>query len=118
MPTYAKINDDNIVVEVNSGSEDWVAEQSGRWIETEPHVMGNVNLVNGNTLRKNFGQVGYKYDEQLDAFVPPKPWNGWVLDTDTAQWLPPVPMPDVPGNLYYWNNATETWAVSGPGDSE
>jgi len=117
MPTYARIDDDNIVVEVNSGSEEWVAEQPGRWIETEPYVSGNINLVNGNTLRKNFGRIGYTYNEQLDAFVPPQTWNGWVLDPETAQWQSPTPIPNEGGNLYYWDNDRAEWALAGPGEA-
>lgn len=117
MPTYSRIDENNVVVEVNSGSEDWVAEQPGRWIETEPGVAGNVNLINGVTLRKNHGQVGYTYDEQLDVFVPPKPFKGWVLDPDTAQWQPPRPAPDTYGVLYFWDNDTEDWVAAGPGEA-
>lgn len=44
-------------------------------------------------IRKNYAGIGYSYDSALDAFVPPKPGDGWALDPATAQWVAP---PDLP----------------------
>lgn len=43
-------------------------------------------------IRKNYAGIGYSYDPVLDAFVPPKPGEGWNLDPATAQWISP---PDI-----------------------
>lgn len=62
---------------------------------------------NGN-FRKNYAGVGYTYDSVLDAFVPPKPFPSWLLNTNTCQWVPPTPYPS-DGNMYTWDEATQSW---------
>ena len=62
-------------------------------------------------IRKNYAGIGYTYDETLDAFVPPKPFDSWVLDTDKAQWKAPVDMP-VDDKRYAWNEDTLAWVES------
>ena len=59
-------------------------------------------------IRKNYAGIGYTYDETLDAFVPPKPFESWVLDTDKAQWKAPVDMP-TDDKRYTWNEDTLAW---------
>ena len=60
-------------------------------------------------IRKNYAGIGYTYDETLDAFVPPKPFASWLLDTDKAQWKAPVDMP-TDDKRYTWNEDTLAWA--------
>ena len=62
---------------------------------------------NGN-IRKNYAGIGYTYDEQRDAFIPPKPYPSWVLIEETCQWKAPVDMPD-DGKMYSWDEATTSW---------
>ena len=62
-------------------------------------------------IRKNYAGIGYTYDETLDAFVPPKPFASWVLDTDKAQWKAPVDMP-VDDKRYTWDEETLAWVES------
>jgi hypothetical protein len=64
---------------------------------------------NGNK-RKNYAGIGYTYNADIDAFVPPKPYASWVLNNDTAQWEAPVPMPD-DGDKYSWDEETTSWVV-------
>ena len=59
-------------------------------------------------IRKNYAGVGYKYDATLDAFVPPQPYNSWLLDTDKAQWKAPVDYPTEEGK-YTWDEETTSW---------
>jgi len=70
---------------------------------------------NGN-MRKNYAGIGYTYNEDIDAFVPPKPYASWVLDNDTAQWNAPVAMPEdagtgEPPKRYSWDEPTTSWVV-------
>ena len=62
-------------------------------------------------IRKNYAGIGYTYDETLDAFVPPKPFASWLLDTDKAQWKAPVYMPSDASmdKRYTWDEATTAW---------
>lgn len=60
------------------------------------------------SFRKNYAGVGYAFDADIDAFVPPKPYPSWTLNTETAQWQAPTPMP-TDGKQYSWNEATTAW---------
>ena len=70
----------------------------GYWVQTS---------YNG-SIRKNYAGIGYTYDTALDAFVPPQPYPSWILNPNTAQWEPPVPMP-TDGKRYKWDEATQSW---------
>ena len=61
-----------------------------------------------NRFRKRYAGIGYTYDETLDAFIPPKPYPSWKLNSDTCDWEAPVPYPN-DGNLYSWNEETLSW---------
>jgi hypothetical protein len=69
----------------------------GRWVQTS---------YNGNK-RKNYAGQGYTFDEQRDAFIPPKPFASWVLNEDTCQWKAPVDMPTV--GMWKWNEDLVAW---------
>jgi len=68
---------------------------------------------NGNK-RKNYAGIGYTYDEQRDAFIPPKTYASWVLDETTCQWKAPVDMP-TDGQMYSWDEATTSWVAASMG---
>ena len=59
------------------------------------------------TIRKNYAGIGYTYQTDIDAFVPPQPYPSWTLDAN-AQWQPPVAMP-TDGKMYSWDEATTSW---------
>ena len=68
---------------------------------------------NGN-FRKNYAGIGYSYDADRDAFIPPKPYASWILDELSCQWKAPVAMPadagtGEPPKRYTWNEATTSW---------
>ena len=68
---------------------------------------------NGN-IRKNYAGIGYTYDAGRDAFIPPKPFNSWVLVEETCQWKAPVDMPadagtGEPPKRYQWDENTTSW---------
>ena len=70
----------------------------GTWLQTS---------YNGNK-RKNYAGIGYTYREDIDAFVPPKPFASWLLNEATAQWEAPVAMPD-DGGMYSWDEDNQQW---------
>ncbi len=59
-------------------------------------------------IRKNYAGIGYTYDEGRDAFIPPKPYNSWLLDEDTCQWKAPTPYPN-DDKRYTWDEETTSW---------
>lgn len=109
MSHFAEIDDNNIVLRVLVGDNnmpnegyDWFVENlGGTWIKTS---------YNAN-IRKNFAGVGFTYNEELDAFIPPKPHNSWILDEETCNWEAPTPYPDGE-ELYTWNEETTSWVVA------
>jgi hypothetical protein len=60
------------------------------------------------SMRKNFAGQGFTYDPQRDAFIPPQPYNSWVLNETTCLWEAPVAYPD-DGKRYTWNEETTSW---------
>ena len=62
-------------------------------------------------FRKNYATFGYVYDATLDAFLSPKPYPSWLLNTQTCQWEPPVPYP-TDGKIYTWDENLQTWVES------
>lgn len=69
-----------------------------RWVQTS---------YNGR-IRKNYAGVGYTYDQERDAFIPPQPYNSWVLDEALCIWAPPVPRPE-DDQLWRWDEDSLTW---------
>ena len=61
-----------------------------------------------NNIRKNFAGIGFQYDQTRDAFIPPKPYNSWVLNETTCLWEAPIAKPD-DGEKYVWNESTTNW---------
>jgi hypothetical protein len=85
------------------------------WVQTSYNTHAGQH-PEGRPLRKNYAGVGYTYDAQRDAFIPPKPFNSWVLDEDTCLWNAPVAMPEdagtgEPPKVYQWDESTTQWRV-------
>jgi hypothetical protein len=80
------------------------------WKQTSYNTHGGIHNNGGTPLRKNFAGIGYIYDEDRDAFIPPKPYNSWVLNETTCQWESPVAIPQ-DENKYTWNESTLTWDI-------
>jgi hypothetical protein len=113
MAHYAFLDENNIVTEVIVGIDETELIE-----ELSPEIWyGNFRnqtcvrtSYNGN-IRKNYAGIGYSYDEERDAFIPPKPFNSWLLDEEICQWQSPVPYPsEVPeGSFYTWNEDIVNW---------
>jgi len=129
MAHFAKLNEENIVVQVIKVNNNELivdgneSEAQGikflnatykvnniTWKQTSFNTKGGVHLLGGTPFRKNYGGIGYTYDETRDAFIPPKPFNSWLLNETTCNWEAPVAYPD-DGNRYNWNEETQQWDV-------
>ena len=62
------------------------------------------------SFRYNYAGIGYTFDVTEQAFIPPKPYPSWLLNTTIYQWEAPVPYPD-DGKMYYWDEATLSWVL-------
>ena len=85
-------------------------EPNAIWKQTSYNTIGGVHKSGGTPLRKNHASIGYTYNENKDAFIPPKPFNSWILNEDTCLWNAPVAMP-IDENRYIWNELTLTWDI-------
>ncbi|CAB5238328.1 hypothetical protein UFOVP162_34 [uncultured Caudovirales phage] len=78
------------------------------WVQTSYNTYGGQHQLGGTPFRKNYAGIGYTYDAQRDAFIPPQPFPSWTLDEDTCLWQPPTPMPS-DGKMYDWDEAALAW---------
>ena len=121
MAHFCKLDENNVVTEVHVVANRDTSDANG----VEKEYIGQAFLeklfggtwkqtsYNGN-IRKNYAGIGYTYREDIDAFVPPKPFASWVLNEETAQWEAPTPMPEdagtgEPPKMYSWDEATTSW---------
>ncbi len=117
MAHYAELDENNVVKRVIVVANKDTADASGNESEAigvafcQRLLGGNWKQTsyNGN-IRKHYAGIGYTYDEGRDAFIPPKPYPSWVLDSD-CNWQAPVPMPD-DGKMYTWDEAAQAWVAS------
>jgi hypothetical protein len=77
------------------------------WVQTSYNTHGGQH-PEGRPLRKNYAGIGYTYDAQRDAFIPPQPYASWLLDEQTCLWNAPTPMP-TDNKLYTWDEPTTSW---------
>jgi hypothetical protein len=111
MSHFAKVNNgivEQVIVAEAEFFETFVDSSPGQWIQTSYNTKGGVHTLGGTPLRKNYAGVGYTYDSTLDAFIAPRPYASWSLDTETCLWNPPVVYP-TEGGPYTWNESTTSW---------
>ena len=77
------------------------------WVQTSYNTIGGQH-PEGRPLRKNYAGVGYTYDSDRDAFIPPQPYPSWILNEETCLWNPPTPTP-MDDKPYMWDESTLSW---------
>jgi hypothetical protein len=110
MAHYAFLDENNIVTEVITGIDETELIEG-----LEPEIWyGNFRgqvckrtSYNAN-IRKNYAGIGFSYDSERDAFIPPKPFDSWILNENTCIWESPVPYPS-DGEFYIWDENNQTW---------
>jgi hypothetical protein len=128
MASFAKIGLNNKVIEVQSVVNEVLHDSNGVeqevngidfltkltgwaiWKQTSYNTHGGVHSSGGTPFRKNHAGIGYTYDENRDAFIPPKPFNSWTLNETTCQWQSPIPKPN-DENKYKWNESQQDWNI-------
>lgn len=112
MAHFAKVNNgivEQVIVAEPDFFDTFVDSTPGEWIQTSYNTYGGQH-PEGRPLRKNFAGIGYTYDADRDAFIPPKLFDSWTLNEDTCLWEAPVAMPE-DGQVYDWDEATTSWVV-------
>jgi len=117
MAHFAKLNESNVVLEVHCVNNLELLDDNGHENEAKgvtfcQSLFGQdtnwkQTSYNGN-IRKNYAGIGYTYDFDRDAFIPPKPFNSWVLNESTCLWGAPVAMP-TNNKMYKWDEETTNW---------
>ena len=134
MASFAKLNSENIVITVESVVNEVIKDSNGIeqesigieflknlynepnaiWKQTSYNTHGNIHSLGGTPFRKNHAGIGFIYDEIRNAFIPPKPFNSWILNEQTCFWESPVARPttELEENQYYsWNESIINWEV-------
>jgi len=117
MAHFAKLDDQGVVVEINVVNNDTLNNLP--FPESEPVGIAFLTDWSGGytnwkqtsynaNFRKNYAGIGYTYDSALDAFIAPKPFPSWTLNTDICQWGAPAPRP-TNENAYLWDEEAQQW---------
>ena len=131
MASFAKLNSENTVTTVVSVVNEVLHDSNGVeqeqlginflktlynepndiWKQTSYNTNGGVHRLGGTPFRKNHAGIGHTYDQQRDAFIPPKPYNSWILNESTCNWEAPIVMPIDDNNMYKWNEEILNWEL-------
>lgn len=117
MAHYAFLDDNNVVTEVIVGKDEnedgidwekWYGDFRGQKCKrTSYNTVSGVHLGGGVPFRGNYAGIGYTYDEQFDIFLPPKPYESWSLNKETASWVAPSPCPNT--RTHIWSEDDLKW---------
>jgi len=114
MAHFAQLDDNNIVLQVivvhNNDCEINGVESEAKGIVFCQTLLGGTwvqTSYNGN-IRKNYAGIGYVYDRARDAFIPPKPFESWLLNETICLWEAPIPYPN-DDKFYSWDETTTSW---------
>jgi len=92
MAHYAFLDANNIVTEVIVGKDETELIEGLSPETWYGNFRGQTCIrtsFNGN-IRKNYAGIGFTYDADRDAFIPPKPDNATGFDENKCQWIVPV----------------------------
>ena len=137
MAHFARVNGlTHKVIKVTVSDQEWVDNQTDYdfWVQTSYNTRGGIHYTNGQpsedqskALRKNYAGVDFTYDAERDAFIPPKPFDSWVLNETTCWWEAPIPVPTIEDDgqdpiVYRWylnwdedihqNDNTKGWTAT------
>ena len=90
MKNFALLDENNKVINISIADENW---DSSGWIEY---------------FETNPASIGYTYDQDKNAFIPPKPFESWTLNENIFIWEPPISYPR-DGKIYYWSEEILNW---------
>ena len=130
MAHYAFLDSDNAVTgvivgrdetDLTDGVESWeiyYGDFKGQLcLQTSYNTYGGVHYTDGEpstdqskALRYNYAGIGFTYEEARNAFIPPKPFESWILDEGICLWQPPLPYPEDGGN-YRWDEDLFSWEL-------
>ena len=124
MSHFAHVDENGIVTQVIVADQEFIngLEDADSWVQTSYNTLGGKHWEDdpsggrrhspnqAKALRKNYAGIGFKYDADRDAFIPPRPFTSWNMNEETCLWEPPVPMP-VDDNVHYWDEENQQWVL-------
>lgn len=126
MTHFAKLDENNMVIFItvgrqeDDGKEQELFERTGDiYKQTSYNTHGgiyydpetsNASEDQSKALRKNYARLGWYYNEERDAFIPPQPYESWWLDEESCLWYPPVDRP-LDDNYYQWDEDSTSWIL-------
>ena len=130
MAHFACLDENNIVTQVIVVGNDDCTDSNGAEVESigvafcQKLLGAETNWKQtsyNNSIRVRYAGIGYSYNEELDAFIAPKLFPSWILNTETADWVSPVgPAPALTEaeiearSFYAWNEETGAWDLTTP----
>lgn len=123
MAHFAELDENNAVTRVLVVNDDYLKDENDNEVEAlgrahmeQVHGGKWVQTSYNNNIRVRYAGIGFSYNQELDAFIPPKPHPSWVLNETTVTWEAPVPEPtDAPeGSYYSWNEESQSWELITP----
>lgn len=126
MAHWAELDNNNVVVRVLVGDNNdpngdegyqWLIDNlGGTWVKTSYNAFAGKRrdpetneITDEAGFRKNYAGIGYTYDSERDAFIPPAPYASWILNEETCTWSAPTEMPVEEGKVFRWNEETVSW---------
>jgi len=130
MAHYAQLDENNIVTQVIVVANSDITDENGNEVE-EIGIAFCKKLLGedtnwkqtsyNNNIRVRYAGIGYSYNEELDAFVAPKPFASWLLDTETADWVSPIGTAPAlteeeieARSFYVWDEENGVWKLMTP----
>ena len=116
MAHFAKIDENGIVIDVQSVANQTIQDSEG--VEQESLGVAFLNKVHktddvwvqtsyNSNIRKQYAGIGYTYDTTNDVFIISKPYDSWTLNSN-FDWEAPVAYP-TDHKFYIWNEDNQTW---------
>lgn len=113
MAHYAFLDENNIVTEIIVGIDETETIEgldTETWYGQFRNQTCKRTSYHGN-IRKNYAGIGFTYDSERDAFIPPKPFSSWLLNEETCLWDAPIPYP-TDGDIYSWDENNQQWVAA------
>lgn len=115
MAHFAKLDDNNIVVDILVVNNDVILKADGTESELKGKQFLNATFGQGkwvqtsynHNFRKQYAGIGFVYDSVNDVFIAPQPFNSWTLNNN-FDWEAPISYP-TDGKTYIWNEETQSW---------
>ncbi len=142
MAHFAKISEDNIVLQVLTFNNSDMLDANGQpsesvgqqylqthnhwpahlWIQTSYNTYQNKHNLGGTPFRGNFAAIGYIWDVENQIFLPQKKYASWVKNITEARWQSPIGDPvrklteeeKIQGFAWNWNENNQVWELFNP----